>query len=216
MRLLVTALALGVLFLIPFLIWGGDFTAWFSGTSLLEWVRSWGPWGPLAILVLLVGDLFLPIPATPIMSAAGLLYGWWWGGLLSASGSMLAGLLGYTLTRSLGRRWAIRLAGEQELQTHESRFRRHGPLLVAASRWLPLLPEVISCLAGLTRMPIRLFFPALACGSLPLGFTYAAIGASGHEHPTLAFVLSLLLPPLLWFIGQRWFRSHPPAPTPDT
>ncbi|MGV3533254.1 MAG: hypothetical protein ACO1QR_12850, partial [Chthoniobacteraceae bacterium] len=62
MRLLWIAPALGVLFLIPFGIWGDSFTAWFTGDAAVEWVRSWGPWGCLAEAVLLCADLLLPLP----------------------------------------------------------------------------------------------------------------------------------------------------------
>ena len=203
MRLLWTALALTLLFTVPFLLWGDDFLRWFTGDAALLFVRRWGA---LGVIALLMADLFLPIPATPVMSAAGYLYGTLVGGLISAAGSFAAGLLGYSLCRLFGQKIARRLAGPAELESHATFFARRGPLLVAASRWLPLLPEVISCLAGLTRMPLRLFATALACGSLPLGFTYAAIGAAGQENPKLALALSILIPPLLWLAARPFLR----------
>ncbi len=206
MRLFITALALAVIFCIPFAIWGGDFTAWFSGDAAIAWIRGWGSWGWLAIIALLMSDLVLPIPATPIMAAAGYLYGPVIGGLISAAGSFCAGLTGYGLCRLFGRGLAARLAGEDELVQHETLFQRSGPWLVAASRWLPLLPEVVSCLAGLTRMPLRIFITALACGSVPLGFVYAGIGAAGQANPQLALVLSILVPPILWAAARPFLR----------
>ncbi len=206
MRLLVTALVLAVAFSISFAIWGGDFVQWFSGEAAIAWIRGWGSWGWLAIVALLMSDLVLPIPATPVMAAAGYLYGPFVGGLISGLGSFCAGLTGYGLCRFFGRRIAARLAGEDELTQHETLFQRNGPWIVAASRWLPVLPEVVSCLAGLTRMPFRVFATALACGSLPLGFVYASIGASGQDNPKLALALSILVPPLLWAIARPFLR----------
>lgn len=214
MRLLWTALALGALFCLPFLIWGDDFMRWFTGDAALVWIRGWGAWGWLAVIGLLMSDLFLPLPATPVMSAAGYLYGPWIGGLLSATGSVASGLLGYWLCRGFGRGFAARLAGEAQMADHESFFRRRGPLLVAASRWLPLLPEVVTCLAGLTRMPARTFTVALVCGSVPLGFVYAAIGAAGQENPRLALGLSVLAPLLLWALVSPWVRRERKADAP--
>lgn len=208
MRLLLTSIALAALFCVPFALWGGDFMRWFTGDSVLAWIRGWGPWGGLAIVGLLVSDLLLPIPATPVMSAAGYLYGAVLGGLFSAAGSFISGLAGYGLCRAFGRGVAARLAGEQELEDHHTLFQRSGPWLVAASRWLPLFPEVVACLAGLTRMPFRTFALALACGSLPMGFTYAAIGAAGRDRPTLALTLSVLLPPVLWFAVRPLLRKQ--------
>jgi uncharacterized membrane protein YdjX (TVP38/TMEM64 family) len=206
MRLLVAALLLAVAFCVPFVIWGGDFLHWFSGESVVEWIRSWGAWGWLAIIGLLVSDLFLPIPATPVMAAAGYLYGPFLGGLISAMGSFGAGLAGYGLCRTFGRGLAVRLAGEREMAGHASLFQRGGPWLVVVSRWLPLFPEVVSCLAGLTRMPFRVFATALACGTIPLGFVYAGIGAAGQDSPKLALVLSVIVPPVLWLLARPFLR----------
>lgn len=206
MRLLAIALALAVLLLVPFVFWGGEFARSFSGDAAIAWIRGWGAWSGVAVVLLLMSDLVLPIPATPVISAAGYLHGAWIGGLIGACGSFASGMLGYALCRAFGHGIAHRLAGGEALARNEALFRRSGPWLVAASRWLPLLPEVIACLAGLTAMPLRVFAAALACGSVPLGFVYAAIGASGQEHPQLAMTLSLVAPPLLWLAVRRFLR----------
>jgi uncharacterized membrane protein YdjX (TVP38/TMEM64 family) len=207
MRLLITSIVLAVVLCIPFAIWGNEFMQWFTGDAAIQWIRGWGAWGWLAVIGLLVSDLLLPIPATPVMSAAGYLYGTLVGGIVSAAGSFAAGMAGYGLCRAFGQRIALRLAGEKELAEHHTLFQRSGPWLVAASRWLPLLPEVISCLAGLTRMPLRTFAVALACGAIPMGFVYAAIGATGHDNPKLALGLSVLVPPVLWAAMRPLLRK---------
>ncbi len=203
MRLFWIALGLAVLFLIPFLIWGEHFEQWFTGPAALEWVRSWGPWGWAAVVALLCADVVLPLPATGVMSAAGFVYGASLGGLISAAGSFLSGLLVYGLCRGLGRGVAERLAGGEQLARNEEQFRRRGAWLVAVSRCLPLLPEVVACLAGLARMPLRTFALALACGCVPMGFIYAGIGAAGQERPGLALALSVAMPAVLWIIIGR-------------
>ena len=208
MRLLVTFLVLSVMLCIPFLIWGDSFERWFTGDAAIEWIRGWGAWGWLAVIGLLVSDLVLPIPATPVLSAAGYLYGPLVGGLIGATGSFASGMAGYGLCRAFGTKFARFFASHEELARHQSLFDRSGPWLVAVSRWLPLLPEVISCLAGLTKMPLRVFCIALACGSIPMGFTFAAIGAAGQEHPTLAIVLNVGVPALLWLVARRLLRGR--------
>jgi uncharacterized membrane protein YdjX (TVP38/TMEM64 family) len=69
-----------------------------------------------------------------------------------------------------------------------------------------ILPEMISCLAGLARMPAGRFFAALACGSIPLGFAYAAVGSMGSDRPILALAVSASVPVFLW-----WLIPKPPA-----
>jgi uncharacterized membrane protein YdjX (TVP38/TMEM64 family) len=204
MRLLRLFLILALVVLIPFVIWGGRFEAWFTGDAAVAWLRGLGAWGWLGGIGLLMADLFLPVPGTAVMSALGFLYGPWTGGLISTAGSFLSGSLAYALTRWINPRWAGKLAGEEALRQYHDLFARRGVWIVALSRWLPVLPEVVACLAGLSRMPSRRFFAALACGTVPLGFAFAAIGAAGQKNPVLAIVLSALVPAGLMLAGRKW------------
>ena len=206
MRFLWLSLGLAVVVLIPFLIWEDFFTPMFSGEALVEWLRGHGAFGWLAGIALLVGDLFLPIPGTAVMAGLGYVYGVVVGGFVSAVGSFLAGMLGYGLCRFFGRGVAVKLAGAEDLAKGERLFGRSGGWMVALSRCLPLLPEVIACLAGLARMPFGKFSLALACGALPVGFIFAGIGDLGGESPALAIGLGLGIPPLLWLLAARLMR----------
>lgn len=208
MRLFWIFLGLAVLFLIPFLIWGDALEAMFSEDGAAVWLGRYGLWAWAVGIGLLMADLLLPVPGTVIMSALGFIYGPVVGGLVAATGSFLAGAFGYGLCRLLGRRAALRLLGEKDLARGEQLFSNVGGWLVVLSRWLPLFPEVIACMAGLTRMPAAKFLLALACGSVPLGFAFAAVGHAGLEHPTLAIVLSALLPPLLWLAVRPFFKAR--------
>jgi uncharacterized membrane protein YdjX (TVP38/TMEM64 family) len=206
MRLVWLTLALALAVIVPFVIWGGRFEQWLTLEGTVATIRSWGTLGWLGVIVLLIGDLFLPIPATPVMSAAGYLYGWFAGGLAAATGSFLAGTTAYLLCRSFGQGAAERIVGRADLEKGHALFVRRGPWLVALSRALPVFPEVIACLAGLTAMPARAFFVSLACGSVPLGFVYAAIGAAGVERPGLALALSAATPVGLWLVARKIWR----------
>jgi len=72
---------------------------------------------------------------------------------------------------------------------------------------MPVLPEAVACLAGLVRMRWSIFILSLACGSLPLGFAFAAIGELGQSSPTWAMILSALLPVTLWLGATRWMNK---------
>ena len=190
----------------PWLIWGEAFERSFSLVGTLTWLRELGPWAAAAGVGLLVADIALPIPSTIVMSALGATYGFGVGGLLSILGSMLAGLTGYGLARWAGRPAAIWIAGEDSLVRTEELFARGGAWLVLTSRWLPILPEAVACLAGLARMPFRTFFWALMVGSVPLGLTFAWVGTLTEDREGLALALSAGLPIGAWLLSQRWRR----------
>ncbi|MFK5924043.1 MAG: VTT domain-containing protein [Verrucomicrobiota bacterium] len=204
MRIWWIFLALAVLVMVPFMVWGDSFTQFFSSEGSVQWLKQYGAWAGIALLI---GDLFLPVPGTVVMSAMGYVYGPWWGGLYSSLGSVLGGLLAYALCRALGHRAALWLAGEQDLKKAESFFRQGGGWVVVLSRWLPVLPEVVACMAGLTRMPFRVFLIALLCGSLPMGFVFAAVGAAGKETPGFAMALSAALPVVMWLVARKLLRQ---------
>jgi uncharacterized membrane protein YdjX (TVP38/TMEM64 family) len=209
-RLLLVFFVLAALVVLPFLLWGERFETALEPARLAEAFARARAWAWLAGLGLLVADILLPVPGTAVMSALGLVYGWWLGGLLSALGSLAAGLFAYGACRRLGRPAARWLAGEEGLEQGERLFSGElGGWIVALSRWMPVLPEVVACLAGLARLPLRRFVPALCAGSVPLGFVFAAVGAGGEARPFLALALSALLPPLLWFSLRRlWERRQ--------
>jgi uncharacterized membrane protein YdjX (TVP38/TMEM64 family) len=204
--LIVSVLLLLVATIVPFMIWGEQLEAAFSVQGARGWMAGYGAWAGVAGAGLLIADILLPIPSTLVMSALGLAYGPLIGGLYAAAGSALAGLVAYGLSRWLGRPLALRLAGEAGLREGERFFAGGGAWLVACSRCLPILPEAVACLAGLNRMPFRTFLAAVLCGSLPMGFVFAAIGALGQDEPAWALALSVVVPALLWLAARRWMR----------
>jgi uncharacterized membrane protein YdjX (TVP38/TMEM64 family) len=208
LRLLLIFLLLAALVLVSFFIWGETLMNMFTQEGSIAWLRQYGHLAWIAGLFLLLSDLLLPIPATLVMSALGYLYGPLIGGLLSAFGSFAAGATGYWLCRLLGERAAMRLLGPKDYERGQKISGRIGGWIVVLSRWLPVFPEVVSCMAGLTRMSPLYFHVALACGSVPLGFTYAFIGHAGTVHPLTALAFSAGLPPLIWLTIRIVFRSH--------
>lgn len=189
--------------IVPFMIWGARFDAVLSLDGARAWMAQYGSLAWFAGILLLVSDIVLPVPSTVVMSALGLTYGWLVGGLLASAGSFLAGLVAYLTCRWLGQPAARWIAGEEGLKKARQLFGKYGGWLVAASRSLPVLPEAIACLAGLVQMNGRVFIIALACGSLPAGFAFAAIGALGSTQPGAAILLSAVLPILLWLCAKR-------------
>jgi uncharacterized membrane protein YdjX (TVP38/TMEM64 family) len=207
MRLLFVFLGLAALVLLTFFIWGDSLMEIFSQAGTISWLTRSGKWAWLLAILLLMGDLLLPLPATLIMAAIGYIYGPIGGGLISAAGSFLAGSFGYWLCRLLGEKTARRVLGEKDYALGKKLSGNVGGWVVVLSRWLPVFPEVISCMAGLTRMPAAYFHGALLCASVPLGFTYAFIGHTGIEHPALSIGLSAVVPALIWSIIRPVFQK---------
>ena len=155
---------------------------------------------------LLVGDLFLPIPAAPVVATAGVIYGTFWGGVIGAVGSILAGLVAYALARLAGRKAARLLASEEEMADLQRFFDTWGVGGIIASRAMPVVPEVLTFMAGLARMHLGRFVSALAIGAIPMGFLLAWAGSTTSTSSTLLLVLTLV-PAGLWCVYLVWAQS---------
>ncbi len=206
MRLVLLSLALCVFSLLCWWAFGQGLEQVWSGEVLVAKFSEARQWAWLLGIGLLMADLLLPVPGTIVMSALGAVYGFWIGGLLATVGSMLAGMLGYGVGRFFNDNLAKRWLGERDFEKGRALFGRGGAWVVAMSRALPILPEVLACMAGLLRMPFGKFCAALACGAVPMGFLFAWIGIMGREYPGWGLGFSLGVPAVLWGAAAWWGR----------
>ena len=198
LRILVVAVVLALLFAASFALWGDRFEALFSQEKCVEWFEGARPVAWLIAIGLLIADLLLPIPATGAMAALGAVYGVALGAAIGAAGSMLAGLVGYGLARLAGKKGVRRIASDSEIERFRSFFDRWGGAGVIVSRTLPILPEVMSILAGLARMSFPRFLVALLLGTIPTATLFAWIGAVSKAQPWWGILAAAILPLLLW------------------
>ena len=171
-------------------------------------LRKYESWAWAAGIVLIWADLVLPVPQTVVIAALGVVYGTALGGLLGSVGQITGGLLGYVLMLTSARRMVERFVGPRSLDTVESLFERSGAWAIVLTRSLPYsIPEAMVFLAGLAGMPTTKFTAALALGSVPTAFVFAAIGAGRADQPILALVVSYVLPilllPVVLFLMRR-------------
>ena len=161
-------------------------------------LRTYDAWAWAAGIALIWADLVLPVPQTVVITALGIIYGTVLGGLLGSVGLITGGLFGYLLMLTAARRMVKRFVGPHSLNRMESFFERGGAWAIILTRSLPYsFPEAMVFLAGLAGMPMGKFTAAVIVGSVPAAFAFAAIGAGWADQPSLALVVSYVLPILL-------------------
>lgn len=159
------------------------------------------------VFALLAGDLVLAVPATPLMVAAGHQLGPWLGGAVSAAGAMTAVAIGYGACRWGGRRALRRWVKPTEAARARALFERYGLLAIVVARGLPILPEVLACMGGLTRLPAGRFMTAFAIATLPWALLHAWAGYySSWANPWPALLVLVGLPVAVWTIARRRMR----------
>lgn len=196
-KLILLIVALVAILLTPYVLWHDQLDAYFASDDYQRWLHTVRPFAWIIGVGLIVGDLILPIPTPPVMATMGTLYGTLLGGAIAATGSVLAGMFAYGVARLLGRRGVHLLASEEELDGFRRFFDSWGTAGIIASRALPVVPEVMTLLAGTARMHFGRFVLALIIGSLPVGLLLAWAGETAGQSSALLLVLTLI-PAGLW------------------
>jgi uncharacterized membrane protein YdjX (TVP38/TMEM64 family) len=150
-------------------------------TTLRAWVLGFGVWAPVAsVALMLLQTLVAPLPSSPVTYTNGLLFGVWWGALLSWSSALVAAAVAFGLSRAFGRPVVERLVTRAALAWSDAFFARWGTWAVLVGRLLPVVSfDVISYGAGVTPMGLGGFLLATAVGMIPGTLLYAWLGHLG-------------------------------------
>lgn len=213
-RLLVILTAVVAVPIFPLLLLGLAFedrvTQWIEASSLSGGAKF------AAIIVLLAGDILLPIPSSAVTTWGGGVIGVAAATFASTIGMTLGATLGFGLSRWLGRRFVERRSGAGDLGRTALLVERFGPIALVLTRPLPILAEACVLLVGTTGLPWRRFLPPVVLSSVLVSAIYAAAGAYFHDRGAFspAIVLSGTVPLLAALVARRWLPKKPNAEKP--
>jgi uncharacterized membrane protein YdjX (TVP38/TMEM64 family) len=220
LRIALLVLTVLAVLAVPAVLFGDRFEEQLDGAKALEFVRAQGPWSAAVGIGLIVADLVIPLPSPAIMAAMGLIYGPLLGGAIASFASFLAALIGYTLCRAIGPRAAAWIAGPRQTERLSEFFARNGMWAIAVSRFLPAVPEILACLAGMTRMPWARFAIGNLIGSLLVGFINAYFGSRGEIDPASTVAVVAVAPyvalVIFLFVLARGRKARTQGPDEST
>ncbi|WP_372919786.1 TVP38/TMEM64 family protein [Salegentibacter sp.] len=149
-----------------------------------DYFKGFGFWGPVAIVVLMILQIFLVVfPSWLPMVVAVLAYGFIGGVFISVAGVFLASSLGYAIGRLLGEGNLAKVLGEKKNKKVNNMVKEYGFWAVALFRVSPFLSnDAISIIAGMLTMGYRRFILATLTGIIPLAI---AIGYFAEDPETL-------------------------------
>ena len=167
-------------------------------------VRSWGPWGVGASVGLMVLHSFVPFPAEFLALANGMLFGSFWGTVITWTGAMLGAYLAFGLSRVLGRPFVEMMVPDKHVSRLDEWTARQGGGMLFLSRFLPIISfNVINYAAGLTNVSWFTFTWATGLGILPMTTLMVVMGAQ-VEHLTWETLLALFVAGVaLWWVVFR-------------
>lgn len=170
-----------------------------------KWVRSWGAWGVAGSIGLMVAHSFLPFPAEIIAIANGMLYGPFWGSVVTWVGAMLGATTAFGLVRLLGRPFLFRMLSPDRLQQIERWSRERGGVTLLISRLIPLIAfNLLNYGAALTGISWWTFLWATGIGILPLTILLAVIGDHALVLPMWIWIALGVVLLACWLAIRRW------------
>jgi uncharacterized membrane protein YdjX (TVP38/TMEM64 family) len=134
----------------------GEMSAAEKIRRLQDFFGSLGAAAPAAYIALVAGEVVLaPLPGAMLYAPGGIIFGGFWGGLLSLTGNVLGAGMACQIMRTLGRPYIERALDRKSVRKYEARLARSGVWIVFLLRVNPLTSsDFISYAAGVTSMPV--------------------------------------------------------------
>lgn len=196
--------AIGLLALIGLILWFNQVYLELTPTDIRTWILSFGWIAPILYVVLYTVRPLILFPASILTLAGGLAFGAIWGTVLTVLGATAGAVVSFIVARYLGKsfvkkEWTGRMKKAQDLMEQK------GLIYVLFLRFIPLFPfDLISYLAGISKVKLRDFFIGTFFGIIPGTFAYSFLGSSFAEGnwkdiaiAAGVFILALVIPLML-------------------
>lgn len=175
----------------------------FSARGFEVTILSWGMWGVLGSIGLMIVHSLVPFPAEFLAIANGMVYGPLWGTVITWTGAMLGAFLAFGLARALGRPFVELMVTKQRWHVLDEWAAARSVYLVLLSRFIPVIAfNLVNYAAGLARISWWNFTWATGIGILP--FTVMMVVLGDHIDVLSWEIWALLLVAgfFLWLIFQ--------------
>ena len=211
--LAVSAILLIAVGVIVWWLWSTEFGM--GGDNTMEGVvaqlRAWGPWAALGSIVLMLVHSFLPFPSEIIALANGMVFGPFWGSVVTWVGAMLGAISTFGLVRLLGRPFIDRMLSQSQLQRLSDWSSRQGGIALLIGRLIPVVAfNLLNYAAAMTHISWWTYIWATGLGILPLTILLNVFGASILTLTTSNWIWILLgfFAVTVWLLARRHSKAN--------
>lgn len=195
-------------------------TSAFKGRENLRvYLRSWGPWAPVAFIMIQALQVVLaPIPGELTGAAGGFLFGTWPNIVYSSVGLTIGSMIAFLAARIVGIPLLKLVVRKETLDKFHFLVERRGAIATLALFMIPGFPkDFLSYLLGLSPMRFLTFAVVCALGRIP-GTAMLSLGGAAFykENWTLlsAVAIVCLVAFILGYLNKErihhWLREHKP------
>jgi len=167
---------------------------------VIKLIRSWGIAAPLmSVMLMITQAIVAPIPAFLVTAANGMVFGSFWGALISWIGALMGALTSFYIARLFGNVALRKIARNQKtVEFIRHAGEKRGFYVILLSRLLPFISfDIVSYMAGLSGIRPWAFVLGTSLGMLPATIIYTFLG---HEIPTMEENFPILLTYTVVFI----------------
>ena len=162
-------------------------------TTIVNFIRSLGAWGPLGSIGLMVLHSFVPFPAEFLTIANGMVFGSFWGIAITWIGAMLGAYASFGLTRIYGRPFVARNVNSTQLKKLDKWVQQQGTMSLLIARFIPLISfNLINYGAGLTKISWWTFTWTTGVGILPITIIMVTMGNNFNILPWWVWLILLI------------------------
>ena len=170
-------------------------------------IRSWGMWSAVGSIVIMILHSFVPLPAEIIAMANGMVFGSFWGIVLTWVGAMLGAIISYGLARWLGQPLVRRVVPARHWDALQAWEADQGAMALLMARLIPVISfNLINYAAGLAGVKWPVFLWTTAVGILPLTILSVVLGHQLVDAPLWVWILVATALVAIWIASRRWRR----------
>lgn len=162
--------------------------------SVTEFIESFGIFAALAFIILVILEVVLaPMPPLVLYIVAGFLFGGFLGGILTLIGNLIGAFIDFKIARTLGKKTVEKSVGKKIKKKFENFFEKYGSFSIFILRVNPLTTsDIVSYLAGFTKMKTIRFMLATGLGLIPMIFLQTYFGdILIRDNPILSAIVVL-------------------------
>ena len=178
--------------------------------GLAEYLRSFGSWSILVtVLLFIIMTFTIVFPFMILSGAAGIMYGLFWGVMISWVGEVIGAVVMFVFARYFFRvlieNWIKKSAYLKQVDDYSA---KNGFKALLIARLLPLAPSgIITAVASISRISFWDFFLATLIGKLPPVVIKVLLGHDlvfADENMTRLLIVVMVV--VLVYIGLWWYK----------
>lgn len=195
---------------IAFLIGGRPLIQFLADQERVRaWIAGFGPWGPLALIGMIVVQTVLSISPISLLAVAGAyVFGFWGGVAYAFIGMGIGSSLNMILGRRFGRPLVDKLIDPRSMATFDRFTQQRGPIFFFVIFVMPWVPDDLACYAiGLSHLRLKSMIPIAAFGRMPSVIVQCWLTAYAAELPPGVIIGVVLGGMVLAVLFYRYHRQ---------